>query len=330
MLDNFDHKPLIFVTGKGGVGKSTATAALASALAQRGSRVLVVETDTYSAMSEMLGAKDASNEPRKVSDNLWVANLQAKECLVNTLTRFLPSERIVRAVTANRVAEAFFQSAPSVSEFVLLDQIQLYLEQSGPDRFDHIVVDLPASGHAVTFLGVPQTLHDMMRGIGPIAKRANTIARQIENQRDTAIIAVCLPEEMPVNETIELGEQMRAQLHRGLDLALVNMIHRAPFEGAYRAAFVALRDRLSEGVNPAEILADEDTGSLVRLVAGNAVALDWYDRDLHYLGVLEAKLGTDVVEIPMIYEVDDAVLVERVADHLLAPDRPLDSDVLAS
>lgn len=327
MLDSLDDKRLIFVTGKGGVGKSTTTAALAAALAARGKRVLVVETDTYSSMAEMLGAKANGIVPIEARDGVWAVNLTARECLVSTLGRFLPSERIVRAVTSNRVAETFFESAPSVSEFVLLDQIQLYVETAATQGFDHVLVDLPASGHAVTFLSVPQTLNGMMRGLGPIAKRAEAITAGIVDQRRTAIIAVCLPEEMPVNETIELSVALQKHLGRGLDLAVVNMVHRAPIDGTSRAPFHALRKRMSNGVEPAEVLAGDTADALSRLVAGNALALDWYDRDMRYLGLLETRLGADVVEVPMIYEIDDTLLVNRVAAHL---ESPTDSDAMAS
>lgn len=331
MLDSLDDKRLIFVTGKGGVGKSTTTAALGAALAARGKRVLVVETDTYSAMAEMLGAKATGIEPIETRENVFAVNLTTRECLVSTLKRFLPSERIVRAVVGNRVAESFFDSAPSVSEFVLLDQIQLYVENSAKEGFDHVLVDLPASGHAVTFLSVPKTLNGMMRGLGPIAKRAQTITDGIQDPRRTAILAVCLPEEMPVNETIELSAQLQEQLGRSLDLAVVNMVHRAPIDGTWRASFHALRKKVSDGVSPAEILAGEDADALTRLVAGNALALDWFDRDMRYLGLLETRLGADVVEVPMLYEIDDTELVNKVAMHLETPEeRPPDSDALAS
>ncbi len=298
-------------------------------LAERGDRVLIAETDTYSAMSDMLGGTKAGTAPTKLEDNLWAVNLRAEECLVSTLTRYLPSERIVRAITGNRVAESFFQSAPAVNEFVLLDQIQEYVDQTGAERFDHVVVDLPASGHAVTFLTVPKTLHGMMRGIGPIAGRAREITDQAMDPEETAIVAVCLPEEMPVNETLELEEQLVSELGRGLDVAMVNMIHRAPMDSATRDLFRAIRARYNGDEEPAEILADDEADSLVRLVAGNALALDWYERDVHHLARLAAELDAEIVEIPMFYEIDDAVLVERVAHHLLHGPEP-EADSLAS
>lgn len=329
MLDSLDDKRLIFVTGKGGVGKSTTTAAVGVALARKGKRVLLVETDTYSAMADMLGASTAGITPIKVRTGLYAVNLTARECLVSTLTRFLPSERLVRAVTGNRVAESFFNSAPSVSEFVLLDQIQLFVENATAKGFDHVLVDLPASGHAVTFLSVPKTLHGMMRGLGPIAKRAEAITAGIVDEHHTAIVAVCLPEEMPVNETIELAEQLQTNLGRGLDLAIANMVHREPVDAGWRAPFRSVRQRLNEGRSSAEVLAAPNSDALQRLVAGNALALDWFDRDTRYLGLLEDRLAAEVVEVPMIHEALDDTLIDVIATHLSNPEPPQD-DVLAS
>lgn len=321
MWDRLLKKRLVFVTGKGGVGKSTASAALASAFAEQGRRTLVVETDTFSAMTEMLGVTaPPSTTPHRVSERLDVVNLSAAECLVSTLTRFLPSERIVRAITQNRVTEAFFKSAPAVSEFVLLDQIQLYVDEMETSGYDHVIVDLPASGHAVTFLNVPKTLHDMMRGRGPIAKRAVEIHQQIQKQKETAIVAVCLPEEMPVNETVELAGAIRDTLGRGLDLVIANMVHDSPIEPTQRAAFGAVRRRVHGETEPAEALAEDDMDGLGRLIAGSALALDWTERDRHYLGVLADKLDVEIVEVPVFYEIDARRLLERMTRVLLHGD----------
>lgn len=324
LLESLLDKSIIYVTGKGGVGKSACTAAVGDALARAGRSVLVVETDVYSAMVEMLGVSQKGVKEVRVRENFWVVNLSASECLVSTLTRFLPSERVVRAITTNRVAEAFFDSAPSVSEFVLLDHIQLLSE--GVDRkYDHIIVDLPASGHALTFLSVPDTLYGMMRGVGPIAKRAGLIRDRISNPDHTAIIAVCLPEEMPVNETIELAENMDFRLGRGLDLALVNMVHESPIDEPTRGAFEALRARLGDDTEPAEVLAEDEVDSVTRLVAGNALALDWADRDRRYLAILAERVDAEIVEIPMFYEIEDNALIQRISDHLCTdPDSSAD------
>lgn len=315
MLESLNNKRLLFVTGKGGVGKSTCTGALAMALARRGRRVLVVETDAYSAMSVILGAGNSDHTVVKVADGLHAINLRSEQCLVETLTRYLPSERVVRAITQNRVTHSFFDSAPSVSEFVLLDKIMSLLDAQ-KDAWDHIVVDLPASGHAVTFLTVPRTLNGMMKGVGPIAKRASEVDEMIANPRRSAIVAICLPEEMPVNETIELTANLKKSLGRGLDLTLVNMVHDRPVASDVEDDFERASMRLRVRTNPTEVLANQETGSSIRVMAGNQLALRWFKRDQTYLQILRDNLSCEIVELPMVYQVEESMIVDRLAAHM--------------
>jgi anion-transporting ArsA/GET3 family ATPase len=321
MLESLDNKRLIFVTGKGGVGKSACTAGLAMALSRRGRRVLVVETDAYSAMTVILGAGQSEHTIVHVIDGLYAINLRSKQCLVETLTRYLPSERVVRAITQNRVTESFFTSAPSVNEFVLLDKILALLETE--DRaWDHIVVDLPASGHALTFLGVPRTLNAMMRNVGPIAKRASEVDSIITNASKSAVVAICLPEEMPVNETIELAANLKTTLGRSLDLTLVNMVHDRPISEDHEDDFERASMRLKVRSNPTGILSDTQSTPVQRILAGNQLALRWYKRDHTYLQILHEQLQCEIVELPMVYEVDETKIVDILADHMNSKPRP--------
>lgn len=318
MLDDLQKQGLIFVTGKGGVGKSTCTGALGRALNRRGSRVLLVETDAYSAMSELLGASGTDGDRIEISSGFVAVNLKHEECLRNTLKRYVPSARVVKALTSNRVTQAFFGSAPSVNEFVLLDQIFTILRDE-KDAFDHIVVDLPASGHAVSFLGVPRTLNAMMRDVGPIARRAAEIAEVIEDEEDTGIVAVCLPEEMPVNETIELSENIESGFGRSLNLVMANMVHPRPFPSRHDVRFVEVSTRMGVHASPAGVLADQSAEASARVVAGSDIALRWFKRDRRYLDILHDRLSSsaEVVELPMVYDVDERAIVEVLSDAIL-------------
>ncbi|RAL21665.1 hypothetical protein DL240_12475 [Lujinxingia litoralis] len=327
MLDPLLDKRLIFVTGKGGVGKSTVTAALGKALASTGRRTLVLETDTFSAMEDLYGYQGKGLTPTEISPTLSAANLTAEDCFVATLTRFVPGERVARAVINNRVARVFFKAAPSVNEVTILDQIRVFYEaeDAGKPRYDHIIVDLPASGHAVTFLNVPATMNGMMRGIGPIAKMTAQVAELVNDASLTAIVAVCLPEEMPVNETIELATNLRQVLGRPLTLALANMVHRAPLHDDDRPLFDALLTRVrAESPRTSSLLFDEEPtderDALARLVEGNALALGWHDRDQRYLGELRQRVNVPVVELPIFYEGAGTDVVNRVADQLTGGD----------
>jgi arsenite/tail-anchored protein-transporting ATPase len=312
MDELLNDRGLIFVTGKGGVGKSVCAGAIASSLAATGARVLLVETDTFPAQPHIFGLPNPS-EPAgqadgriRLRERLDTVNLRASECLVQTLKRFLPSEKLVRAIAQNRITSAFFQSAPSVNEFVLLDQIEAQLSRS----YDHVVVDLPATGHALTFLAVPKTLRGMMREKGPIAKRAGELESRIADSESTAIVAVCLPEELPVQETIEFASALENSLGRSLTCVLVNMIHDPPLENpSDLSAFRAVCARVLGGDDVTEALADEGNRGWRRLVMGGALSESWERRDRHYLRLLADEIDTPVVDIPMFFEVEDAKLV---------------------
>ncbi|MFB6263969.1 MAG: ArsA family ATPase, partial [Bradymonadaceae bacterium] len=253
MLDHFDDQRTIFVTGKGGVGKSTVTAALGRAFADRGERVLVAETATYSAMSSLLGTDLPSEEPAAVDPPLYGVELEASTCFVEALHDFLPSRKVIRTLVDNRVARVFFDAAPGINEFAILNQIDRYLEQGAEENpdWDRVIVDLPASGHAVTFLGVPETYVDLMK-VGPIADRAGTLADRIRDPTRTALVAVALPEQMPVNETVELEQGLRNQLDRELTVVALNMLHRSPLDPDQREQF----EQMVQAIDHDELVTD--------------------------------------------------------------------------
>ena len=319
MIEEIQQRRLIFVTGKGGVGKSVCSGAIAVALARRGRRVLIVETDTFASLPHLFGVSKARSaasridSPVRLADQIDGLNLVGEECLVRTLTRFLPSETAVRAITQNRVTSAFFQSAPSVNEFVLLDQIM------GPltARYDHVIVDLPASGHALTFLAVPKTLSEMMRGKGPIASRADELHARIGNGEETAIVAVSLPEELPVQETIELASAVEASIGRTLTGIVVNMVHDSPIEAEsdlekFRAL---MRERL-DGQQPVDLLAESTCVGWWRLMVAAALSDGWRERDLKYRERLASEVSTPMVDVPMFFEVEDARLIHLIAGSI--------------
>jgi hypothetical protein len=320
MLEPLEDKRWIFVTGKGGVGKSTTVAALGRAFARRGDRTLVAETDAYSAMEALYDVDLADGTITQVESSLYTVKLDESDCFVDTLSRFVPSRRIVERLVDNRVARVFFDAAPGVHQFALLDQLREYLDRTadGEPRWDRILVDLPASGHAVTFLGVPQTFRELFK-VGPIAERAGNLADAIADPERTAVCAVCLPEEMPVNETLELESQLWDRLDRGLTLAFANMVHRTPLAPSQRQTL----DRLLADLDRDALLSSAITTHpskqevVERIIAGNILALDWHDRDTRYLDALHDDLRAPVVDIPVFYESDGDDVVERIADYML-------------
>ncbi|MCC6810733.1 MAG: AAA family ATPase [Deltaproteobacteria bacterium] len=207
---NLFAKPMTYVTGKGGVGKTTIAAAMALLAADQRRRVLVCELGSDGHLARLFG-RTIDHEPTSVSPFVDAANFSAEEGLVATLTSVLPVERIIRAVVQNRVLQMFMETAPSVREAVLLDALGRHFQAK---KYDNIIVDLPASGHAVTMLGVPQMIMKLMRR-GPVAKKAEALEAEIFDPARAQILLVALPEALPVQETIELSQKLVAATRMG-------------------------------------------------------------------------------------------------------------------
>ncbi len=196
---------LILVTGKGGTGKTTVSAALGRLSADRGVRTIVAEVDTFRpALTPMLGLRPGY-QPTKVSDNLDICNISWRDALVEWLKSHVPGQRVVRKILDNKLVQTFLDATPGLRETVILSRVITLL-----DQYDRVVVDMPASGHAISLLGVPNVAIGLMRG-GPIRERAEVILRHL-SAPTTSLVIVGLPEEMVVNETVELWQRLQKEV----------------------------------------------------------------------------------------------------------------------
>jgi len=200
-LQDFTSRRLLMLTGKGGTGKTRVAAALALASGEHNRRVLVVEVDSQrSALEEAYGIQ-IGYEPTPVADHVWAANITFQPALKDWLKRTVRVSRIVGLILSNPMVQVFLDVTPGAREIVVLSAIVGHLE-----NFDQVIVDMPASGHAVSMLKIPDTAHKLMR-TGPIHDRAGEIMSVLRGS-DTAMGIVALPEEMVVNETVELYENL--------------------------------------------------------------------------------------------------------------------------
>jgi len=212
-LIDFAACRLILLTGKGGTGKTSVAAALGRLGAAEGRRTLVVEIDTqHSALAEVFGVTPGY-EPTEVLPGVWGANLTFGPALVDWLDQTVRAAKIVKLILANQMVQLFLEATPGAREIVILSKVVALLEQ-----FDQVVVDMPASGHAINLLKVPTTAVRLMR-TGPIHDRSVEILEAL-NAQSTALGIVALPEEMVVNETVELYGKLQ-QLGSRLQVPLV-------------------------------------------------------------------------------------------------------------
>jgi anion-transporting ArsA/GET3 family ATPase len=220
------------VSGKGGVGKSTVSAALALASAKAGYRTLVCEINVKERISVFLERPEVGPELTQIDPNLWAVNVHPQEAMREYALMILKFQTIYKAVFENRVVRYFLRFVPSLQELVILGKILFHLREAEPDgrhRFDRVVMDAPATGHAISFLSVPQVLLDTVPP-GPMAREVRKMRDLLVDPSTTAAVLVSLPEEMPINETIELHRALSGQVQMTTRAAVLNMFIPKRFE----------------------------------------------------------------------------------------------------
>jgi anion-transporting ArsA/GET3 family ATPase len=202
-------KRLLFVTGKGGVGKSTISAALAVKAARDGKRVLVCEVRAHERISALLGRPPVGSEIRELEPGLSAVNIETLSAFREYALMKLRFQAVYKVVFENRLMRYALRAIPSIAEIVTLGKIVFHVgeQRDGRPRWDLVIVDAPATGHALSLLQTPQTVLGAVPA-GAMADEMNHILAVLGDPKQSGLLLVTLPEEMPVNETIELDREL--------------------------------------------------------------------------------------------------------------------------
>ena len=210
---------VIILAGKGGVGKTTTAAALSVAAARAGRQVLLVELEGKSGLGSMFGVVNLDSE-QEVYPGVTVLPLAADEALLEYLEDH-GLRRVSKRLVGTGALDIVATAVPGMREILVLGKVKSLQRAKAADV---IVVDGPAAGHAVTFLLSPKGLLDAVR-VGPVLTQAVEVSEMLADPDRAQVMLVTLPEETPVNETVETAEAFIDRIGLTLGPLVVNGIY---------------------------------------------------------------------------------------------------------
>jgi anion-transporting ArsA/GET3 family ATPase len=241
----------LFVTGKGGVGKTTVTAALALKMAAQGKRVLCAACNAKERFSTLFGVEPVGSQIAQLTTNVWGVNMDPSVAMAEYGMMILKSRTLYHAVFDNRYVRSFFRATPGLYEWAMLGKAWFHTTETLPDggnRFDVVLLDAPATGHGLDMLRVPKVIVDIVPP-GILRRDADRAWEMFRDSRQSGVVVVTLPEDMPVNETLELIASVEGELKLPIAQVIVNAMLPPLFSTEERAELVKPRtlDLTSEG-----------------------------------------------------------------------------------
>lgn len=218
---------LIFVTGKGGVGKTTIAAALGQQAAAGGHRTLIVETAADGRLENLFPNQRRAAARHHLTMRLDSIRLDPRELVEDYFSDLLRFSFLSKRLLASDTFNALTAATPGMTEFLLLEKILGWVEPQGSarrDRYDLVIVDGPATGHAIKLLRTPRNLAAIVRS-GPLGHSATRLLSLFADPGRTSVVIVSLPEEMSVRETVETCVTLEEDLGLHVARPVVNRVY---------------------------------------------------------------------------------------------------------
>jgi anion-transporting ArsA/GET3 family ATPase len=237
-----DERRFVFVTGKGGVGKTTVAAALASALASRGKKVLIAMCNAKERISSMFASPPVGPEIAPVAPRIWAVNISPSLAFEEYGRLLLKAPVLYRPVFRNKYVHSFLPAVPGLAEWAVLGKAWFHCletDSRGHHRFDIVVLDAPSTGHGLDMLRVPKMIMEVVPS-GPLRRDAERAWTMFRDPDQTSVLVVTIPEELPTTETIQLVDCLRQELGLPIGALVVNAVVPQLFSGKERDALIRL------------------------------------------------------------------------------------------
>jgi anion-transporting ArsA/GET3 family ATPase len=314
MTTNLLDRKLLFVTGKGGVGKTTIAASLALLASQHGKRTLVGEIDAKGNLADFYETGPTSFKEREVAPNLWAMSMDTEESLKEYLSLQLKIPFIARMGPLARTFDFVANAAPGVKEILTVGK---FLWEVRERSYDLIVVDAVATGHITGQLAAPAAIQELVH-VGMVRDQTGWMLDILGDADKTGVVIVSAPEEMPVNETLELAERLQTETVVDLAAVVANRVLPELFARGEEEVFEALLDR-TRAPAPEEVLAEAVGGPVRQLLDGAQLAVTMRRTRAQHLTRLREELpdGTPLLYVPYLFQRSHgARATSQVASHL--------------
>jgi anion-transporting ArsA/GET3 family ATPase len=297
MLD----RRLLIVSGKGGVGKTTVSAALGLVAARHGLRVLLAEVEGKGALASLFQSRELGTTPVELRPGIYGMTISPEDALTEYFDVQFHLKRLARPISTSQLAYYVTHAAPGLRDILMLGKV--WYSSTRKREFDLTVLDAHATGHVLTMLRSPDALTKAIP-IGPLAGHAQKVADWLRDPRQVSVNLVTLAEEMPVNETVDTTRRLSSEVGLATSHVFVNMLYPPAADDPDVAAAIA-------GLgSPADVVAEAHKAGVrlkkdraERLYAFAAFYQARHDLQQHHRRRLVRAMGrgAPIVDLPYLF-----------------------------
>ncbi|MBC7658449.1 MAG: hypothetical protein H7249_01945 [Chitinophagaceae bacterium] len=255
-LSELLSKKLVFVTGKGGIGKSLVSSALAFEARKLGKKVCLVESSANDQLAPLFGSAPIGHQLRELSPGIFVINLNAQDNFKDFVIKHLGFAKLFEKVFTKPIVRSFIQMLPGIAELTLLGRLFYFVELDSENKFDIVIVDSFASGHFYSLMRTPDAV--MQSGMsGPVIEETTRVRNFLNDRSKVGVALVTVPEELIISEALDFSQRLAKDSPATLTTIIANRLwpevpgSSRPLDGsleASRAYWISQRKSQSENL----------------------------------------------------------------------------------